>query len=220
MMAPPPPVRNSCSPSLRDTPRWGGCSIGALAALAALAADETEIPMRSDVCFLGTRCASRDAAVEVFGGSSSSLGTVMSKGLRAVAGLSSTLAASSASPEPCAFRPLSVEELPSIRALVRADTRVFRRRSKARVVSAISASEAVLSVASRSRTRSSVRSRSRCRPVPPALVAAKRLASSSIAAFSKSYPRETWATHATHSSIPAARRTRAAELRNRLLDYL
>lgn len=214
MIAPPPPVLSSCSPSRRDTPRWTGCSIGAPCP------DETEIPMRSDVCFLGTRCASRGAEVEVFGGSSSSLGTVMSKGLRAAAGLSSALAASSAFPGLCPLRPISAEEPPSMRALDRADARVFRRRSRARVVSAISASEAVLSAASRSRMRSSVRSRSRCRPVPPALVAAKRLASSSIAAFSKSYPRETWATHATHPSIPAARRTLAAELRNRLLDYL
>jgi len=216
-MAPPPPVRSSCSPSLSDTPRYGGCSMGAAGA------DETEIPRRSDVCFLGTRCTSRGrgAGVEAFGGSSSSLGTVMSKGLRAAAaGLSSAIVPSSESPEPCPFRPLPADELPTMRPLDRADARVFRRRSKARVVSAISASEAVRSAASRSRTRSSVRSRSRCRPVPPALVAAKRLASSSIAAFSKSYPRETWATHATHPSIPAARRTRAAELRNRLLDYL
>jgi hypothetical protein len=98
------------------------------------------------------------------------------------------------------------------------DARVLRRRSRARVVSAISLNEAVLSAASRSRMRSSVRSRSLCRPVPPALVVAKRLASSSITAFSKTYPRVTWATHATHSSTPPARRTLAAELRNRLPD--
>jgi hypothetical protein len=175
----------------------------------------TEMPRRSDVCFL----AARGGALAATGPSSSSLGTVMSKGFRGAAGgRSSTALLGPLSDEGSALRARPVGDGASACATDRADVRVLRRRSRARVVSAISPNEAVLRAASRSIMRSSVRSRSLCRPVPPALVVAKRLASSSITAFSKTYPRVTWATHTTHSSTPPARRTLAAELRNRLPD--
>ena len=182
MMAPEPPLRNSCSPSLSDTVGGGGsCTLGVAA----------ERPARSEGCLRDVRGGARKGADA--GGSSRSLGTVMSKGSRAALDERSSRVrlTSSDSTKPSPLRAPPDAEAAVSCVVVRADDRVFRRRSSARVASAISPSDDVLSAAGRSRTRSSVRSRSLCRPVPPPLVVAKRLASSSITAFSKTHPRET-----------------------------